>query len=209
MARKERGTPVYLQVALDIAAQIADGDMKEGQRFSGRSMMSSKYGVSPETIRRALGLLNEMDIVDIEPGSGVIVKSQSRAIEYGRRHSEAADIHQLKSELDQLIARRRELDERIERALYSLTDLSEQFRRSSSLQTFEFTIARQARIEGMSIAQSAFRRATGATILALKRDREIILSPSPDTLLCAGDVLIVICDMLLVPSVSEFITQTK
>lgn len=55
--------PVYSQVAFDIAAKIAVGELKEGDRFSGRSLMSSQYGVSPETIRRALGHLSYLGIV--------------------------------------------------------------------------------------------------------------------------------------------------
>ena len=45
MSKKEKGSPAYLQVAIDIAGQIAEGELREGQRFSGRSLMSSKYGV--------------------------------------------------------------------------------------------------------------------------------------------------------------------
>ena len=38
--------PVYAQVAYDIASQIANGKLKEGQRLSGRTILSSQYGVS-------------------------------------------------------------------------------------------------------------------------------------------------------------------
>ena len=201
MSKKEKGSPAYLQVAIDIAGQIAEGELREGQRFSGRSLMSSKYGVSPETIRRALGLLNEMDIVSIEPSSGVVVKSRARAALYAQRRGEAADMRRLQEELDTLTAQRRALDLRIETA--------ERFRRGDSLQTYEFTLSPGTRIEGLSISQSAFRRETGATILGIRHGEDIILSPSPETLLQAGDVLIVVCDMLVVPAVSEFVSRTK
>ena len=209
MSKKEKGSPAYLQVAIDIAGQIAEGELREGQRFSGRSLMSSKYGVSPETIRRALGLLNEMDIVSIEPSSGVVVKSRARAALYAQRRGEAADMRRLQEELDTLTAQRRALDLRIESAIARLTDTAERFRRGDSLQTYEFTLSPGTRIEGLSISQSAFRRETGATILGIRRGEDIILSPSPETLLQEGDVLIVVCDMLVVPAVSEFVSRTK
>lgn len=209
MTKRERGTPVYLNIALDIAGQIAEGEYKEGQRFSGRSMMSSKYGVSPETIRRALGLLHEMDIVSIEPSSGVVVTSRARATEYAKRHSEAADMHRMKSELAELTSQRKELDLRIDKLINRLTDMSERLRRGSTLQTYEFTITKNARIQGLSIAEVAFRRETGATILGIRRGDSISLSPSPDTILHAEDVLVVVCDMLLAPTVSEFVSQEK
>ena len=43
----------YLQIALDLATRIARGELAEGSRIYGRSVMASEYGVSPETIRRA------------------------------------------------------------------------------------------------------------------------------------------------------------
>ena len=42
-------TPVYLQIAVDIASRIARGEFKENTKIYGRSVMSSEYGVSPET----------------------------------------------------------------------------------------------------------------------------------------------------------------
>ena len=40
----------YLQIALDLARRIASGELPEGSRVYGRSMMASEYNVSPETI---------------------------------------------------------------------------------------------------------------------------------------------------------------
>ena len=48
----------YLQIALDLATRIARGELPEGSRIYGRSVMAPEYGVSPETIRRALRLLH-------------------------------------------------------------------------------------------------------------------------------------------------------
>ncbi|WZU02851.1 hypothetical protein MGH68_08340 [Erysipelothrix sp. D19-032] len=39
--------PRYQQIAMDIAARIARNDFEEGQRISGRSVLSSEYAVSP------------------------------------------------------------------------------------------------------------------------------------------------------------------
>ena len=44
----------YLQIALDLAGRVARGELPEGSRVYGRSIMASEYSVSPETIRRAL-----------------------------------------------------------------------------------------------------------------------------------------------------------
>ena len=70
----------YLQIALDIAGRIACGELPEGSRIYGRSVMASEYNVSPETIRRALRLLADMKVVDIQKQSGVQVLSADSAL---------------------------------------------------------------------------------------------------------------------------------
>ena len=80
--RQSNTPPVYAQVAFDIAAKIASGELKEGDRFSGRSLMSSRYGVSTETIRRAIGHLSDLGIVSVKNNIGSTVLSQKRAAEY-------------------------------------------------------------------------------------------------------------------------------
>ena len=72
----------YLQIALDLATRIAKGELAEGSRIYGRSVMASEYNVSPETIRRALRLLADMKVVEIKPQSGAIVLSADSARRY-------------------------------------------------------------------------------------------------------------------------------
>jgi len=69
-------SPVYSQIALDIALRIARGELKENTKVYGRSVMSSEYGVSPETIRRAMKLLEDMKIVETKQNSGTIIYLQ-------------------------------------------------------------------------------------------------------------------------------------
>jgi DNA-binding GntR family transcriptional regulator len=105
--------PVYSRVALDIAARIARGDFREGQKISGRSLTSSEYSVSPETVRRAFRLLSDMDIVDVRQNSGAIVLSKVNAAEYVKRFENRKDIGILKKQLRDLVAERDVLNERI------------------------------------------------------------------------------------------------
>ncbi len=206
--RKDKNPPAYLQVARDIAGRIASGEIQEGERFSGRSLMSSQYNVSPETIRRALGLLAEMDVLSMRQNVGAVVKSRERAARYVDQYGEAAGMRLLREELARLMLERRALDERIEATVQKLADMAERFRYSGDMQTYEFTVPAGARIAGQSIAQSAFRTETGATILAVRRGAQVILSPGPDEKIAPGDVLVIVCGVLLVPVVSEFICRT-
>jgi DNA-binding GntR family transcriptional regulator len=78
-------SPIYAQIALDIALRIVRGELKENSKVYGRSVMSSEYGVSPETIRRAFKLLEDTDIVEIKQNSGVMVVSSENARKYVER----------------------------------------------------------------------------------------------------------------------------
>ena len=49
--------PIYQKIALDLANKIHSGEIQEGSVIYGRSILAGKYNVSPETIRRAIKLL--------------------------------------------------------------------------------------------------------------------------------------------------------
>jgi len=103
---------------------------------------------------------------------------------------------------------RRALDARIEATALRLADMAERFRYSDEMQTYEFQVPQGARIAGRTIAESAFRTETGATILAIRRGAAVELSPGPGAFIASGDVLVVVCGVLSVPVVSEFIART-
>ena len=50
------GLTQYTRIAISLAERIASGQLKEGDKLSGRSKLSPEYNVSPETIRRTLRL---------------------------------------------------------------------------------------------------------------------------------------------------------
>lgn len=81
----------YVSIALDIANKILNGEFREKQKISGRSTLASMYNVSPETIRRAIVLLEDMDVVNSSRGSGIDVISKSAAEKFMRK-IKAADI---------------------------------------------------------------------------------------------------------------------
>ena len=71
MANKHKiAEPIYQKIAVDIASKIAAGKYKVGEKIYGRSMLAAHYAVSPETIRRAMFMLQDVGIVAIESGSG-------------------------------------------------------------------------------------------------------------------------------------------
>ena len=71
----------YLQIALDLATRIAQGELTEGSRIYGRSVLASEYGVSPETIRKALRLLADI-IIFMAAGEIVQMASPEEMLEH-------------------------------------------------------------------------------------------------------------------------------
>ena len=69
------GLTQYTRIAISLAERIASGQLKEGDKLSGRSKLSPEYNVSPETIRRTLRLLADMKVVEVKEQSGVYVLS--------------------------------------------------------------------------------------------------------------------------------------
>jgi K+/H+ antiporter YhaU regulatory subunit KhtT len=201
--------PVYAQIALDIAARIAREDLKENTRISGRSLMSSEYGVSPETIRRSLGLLEETGIVEVRHNSGAVIMSKTQALLYLERYSGKNDVHHLKHELKQLMIQRAKLDDKIVEMVGQIADLNQKYSFSDPLMKFEIPIPPGSQIVGKTIAESEFWQNTQATIIALSREGKMMLSPGPTAVFQVKDTVIVIGDIQLADKVKEFIRKKK
>ena len=197
--------PVYSQVAYDIAAKIASGEIREEERFTGRSLMGSQYGVSAETIRRAMRLLCDMGIIAIRQNVGSVVISRQRAAEYVEQYQTHRDLRAMKAQLRQLLRQREELDGQIYETINQITDLGERFQRSDRLRNYEFPLKKDSAVVGKSIGQLEFRQKTGATIVAVRRGEEILLSPGPQLVLQENDVLVVACDITRIGRVGELI----
>ena len=117
----------YLQIALDLAQRIAKGDLPEGSRIYGRSVMASEYGVSPETIRRALRLLADMKVVEVKPQSGAVVLSADNARRYIENFDEGADVHALRLRLKDLMAESAEVNRQMAETVSALVKSQETF----------------------------------------------------------------------------------
>ena len=198
--------PVYSQVAFDVASKIASGDIREGDRFTGRSLMGSQYGVSSETIRRAMRHLSDMGIISVQNNVGSTVLSQKRAREYVEQYQEDKDLRALKAELREMLAQRDALNEKINATVQRIIDLGERFWRSDRMRTYEFRVS-DGPAAGQSIGGLQFRQRTGATIVAVRSGETVLLSPSPQTVLHRGDVLVVACELEQIEAVSDLLTS--
>jgi DNA-binding GntR family transcriptional regulator len=112
----------FITIAMDLAERVASGEYKEGQKISGRSTLSGLYNVSPETIRRALSLLQESGVVSVLPGTGVIVNSVKSAQDYLAESSQYKVIKEMQERLAKLISERNKINSDIEHLTTELLD---------------------------------------------------------------------------------------
>ena len=171
----------YLQIALDLATRIAQGELTEGSRIYGRSVLASEYGVSPETIRKALRLLADMKVVDVKPQSGAVVLSED------------ADIHSLRLQLKALLAESAEVNRRMADTVSALVKGQDTFAAAGQpLPNYEVPVPKDSPLIGKSIGELKFWQSTGGTIVAIRRGQTVILSPGPYAELYSGDVIILV-----------------
>ena len=160
----------YLQIALDLATRIAQGELTEGSRIYGRSVLASEYGVSPETIRKALRLLADMKVVDVKPQSGAVVLSADSARRYIENFSEDADIHSLRLQLKALLAESAEVNRRMADTVSALVKGQDTFAAAGQpLPNYEVPVPKDSPLIGKSIGELKFWQSTGGTIVAIRR----------------------------------------
>ena len=183
----------YLQIALDLATRIAKGELAEGSRIYGRSVMASEYNVSPETIRRALRLLADMKVVEIKPQSGAIVLSADSARRYIKNFEEGADVHAMRAQLKSLLEEYEQLSRRLTETVTALIKSRETFAAAGEpLPNYEVPVPKDSPLIGKSIGALKFWQSTGGTIVAIRRGQTVILSPGPYAELYGGDIIVLV-----------------
>lgn len=197
--------PVYQKIAIDIANRIVAGDFSIGDKLYGKSSLASHYNVSPETIRRAMILLNDMDIVEVTKGSGIIVKSVDNCLKFIGKFKDIDSMNFLKKEMLELLDEKNILEKKIEGVLNELIDYSNRFTSTNSFIPFEFKIYKGFNIIGKTISECRFWQNTFATIIGIRRRGNLILSPGPYAVFEEEDVFIAIGDEASYYRIKKFI----
>ena len=197
----------YLQIALDLATRIAQGELPEGSRIYGRSVMASEYNVSPETIRKALRLLADMKVVEVKPQSGAVVLSADSARRYIENFDEGADVQSLRRQLKDLMAESAEVNRRMSETVSALVKSQETFAAADQpLPNYEVPVPQGSPLIGKNIGELQFWQSTGGTIVAIRRGQTVILSPGPYAELYAGDVIILVGSPAAAEAANRFVT---
>lgn len=197
--------PTYKKIALDIANKIQQNNINEGDILLGRSTLSSKYNVSPETIRRAMILLEDVEVVKTIKGKGILVLSREKAISFLNRNKSIDSIRSYKTEIDKLLTNRKEIETQLLKSIQGIIDYSSRFNEVNNIIPLEFIVPENCLYIGKTVGEIMFWQNTGATLIAVKRNDELLLSPGPYISLNPNDVLIVVGNDNIRNSVPQFL----
>jgi len=184
-------TPVYAKIALDLAGKIAAGELAEGDKISGRSGLAGLYQVSPETIRRSIQLLEDIDIVKIRAGSGIFVISREQAKQYVERHRVMTGFREIREEIRDLTRQKESIEKRITDLIEQLEEQAGRLQNIRPVYPYEVAVSTGSPFIGKTINDAKFWQNTGGTIVAIRRGHTIINSPGPYAVFNEGDVLLI------------------
>lgn len=207
---KQIKTANYIKIAIDIAHRIVNNDFIEGSKITGRTTLVSIYNVSPETIRRSLALLKDMNVVTVNEKSGIIINNKIYAKEFLDKFKTKSDFTYLNSETFDLIKQRKEIDSKLEKNISSIIEFATQLRNVGSIIPFESIVEENSFAVNKSIGELDFWHNTKATIIAVKRDGNLYLSPGPYFQIHSEDIIVYVGEESVLESVKEYISlQSK
>lgn len=192
----------YMRVAVSLAERIAAGELREGEKLSGRSKLSPEYNVSPETVRRALRLLADHEgrggegaerclhpLRRQRPALPAPVRGQKRPA--GKAAPPAPPARPAGAAApagDGAVHRHPRRDGRT----------------PESLPNYSCRIPETWAGSGKTVGELQFWQQTGATIVAIHRNLDCIVSPGPCAELYAGDSIVYVGDGQAREAVSRF-----
>ncbi len=196
--------PRYIKIAVDIAAKIISGKLPVGTKLKGRSVLSTEYNVSSETIRRSMSLLSDKNVVDVKVGSGIIVLSKEKAVEFINNFNSDKVISKTRDNLTKLLKQRTVLDKEILKATKQIADMYK-YRRSDLINPVEVVLPDNSKVLGKSISELQIWHNTGATIIGIIRKDTIWISPGPYFEFACGDKILIVGDEHVVERFNAFV----
>jgi len=181
----------YQEIASAIAHAIVLGEYHEGDKIHGRSTLAGRFNVSPETIRRAIAILQNEGVVDVKQGIGILVSSKNQAEKFLRSFDQKNEVQAFLEELKLLMEKRREIDRQIDSILNRVSGYADRFI-SRWNDVAEIEVNGDSTAVGRTLRDLKVREITGATVVGVVRDGNENFSPEADYVLLEGDILLVV-----------------
>ncbi|MFR3728080.1 TrkA C-terminal domain-containing protein [Lacrimispora sp.] len=207
--KSKTAIPRYQQIAVEVAARIANGEYEEGEKIYARSSLAGQYGVSPETARRAICILSDLGIVTSEKGNGIIIKSRKKAAEYIQQNGKRQTIDTIKENLLKSVSRQRKEMDYLNECMKDLIEASVHFRSMNPFMPFEIRITRECVYLNKTVTEIQFWQRTGATVIGVSRNDTLIKSPGPYVALSENDIIYFVTQDDTLDRVKEFLYPSE
>lgn len=194
----------YLKIAVSFASRIVSGELELGEKVKGRSILSSEYNVSPETIRRAMSLLSDKGVVEINVGRGITILSCDKAVEFIKSFKDDERLSDLNVSLNQLFEKRKELEQEINATTRRIIDMYK-YMRSDLITPVEVPVPENSHAIGKSIGALQIWHNTGATIIGIAQGSHIIISPGPYYEFAPNDSVLIVGDENVIERFNTFL----
>lgn len=200
----------YEKIALDIAYSIYNDEYKTGEMIKGRSTLAGKYSVSPETIRRALALLEELQVVSVIEKKGILIKSKEAANTFIKECQSKDRILSLREDIMKLMEEKKNIEKMVLERLDTIIEQAMLLRNIGIIYPLELKINEKSHLIGKSIGEVRFWEHTGATIIGINRSGHLYLSPGPKLVFYANDIILYVGnDTNISEKVEKFVNQSK
>jgi GntR family transcriptional regulator len=74
----DEGTPLFLQIGAQLADEIADGTLPEGERVPSSNEFAAYYRINPATAAKGINVLIDQGLLEKRRGIGMFVSAGAR-----------------------------------------------------------------------------------------------------------------------------------
>ncbi|MGB8456060.1 MAG: TrkA C-terminal domain-containing protein [Anaerocolumna sp.] len=201
---KQITIPRYLKIAVNLSSRIAAGDISEGEKLKGRSVLSTEYNVSSETIRRAISILSDKNVVKTVLGSGIVVLSKENAIQFLKNFKNDESIADMRLKLLEMYKKRKSVDEEINSLNTQIIDMYK-YKRYDLITPVEIQLPPNSHVIGQSIGELEVWHNTGATIIGIIQDKNVIISPGPYYEFTENEKVLIVGDENVIERFNAFV----
>lgn len=186
-------TAKYQKVALQIAQRIVDDKYKVGEKLKSRSTIASNFGVSPETARKAINVLVDLDILEVRQGSGSVVVSKQKAEDFLEQFDSSNNIKTLSKDIIATINHQKKSMDQMKEMIHAFMNQASLAKKHYPFRPYELTVTGTSKV-GQTLGELNIWHQTGATVIAIQHEETLVLSPGPYATVEEGDLLYVVGD---------------
>ena len=111
--RHDDPRPPFQQLADDLRAAIAAGELAAGQRLPSTRDLAEQYGIAPMTAQSAIRVLRDEGLVVSQQGRGTFVHDAAQGRAHERVRDQRGEVSAIAAELRSIHATLKGLDDRV------------------------------------------------------------------------------------------------